>query len=72
MMEELSVLAYMASFADSLFSGMLHILEQVSSHQCLWKANKILVLLLCLLELLCLCVHHGINYGFLLEVLDLF
>jgi hypothetical protein len=32
MMEELDELAWMASFADLLFSGMLHILEQASLH----------------------------------------
>jgi hypothetical protein len=36
MMVELVELAWMVSFADSLFFDMLHIPEQVSSHQCLW------------------------------------
>jgi hypothetical protein len=58
-MEELDELAWMASFVDSLFFDMLHILEQASLH-----TSKILALLLCLLELLCLCVHHRIHYGF--------
>jgi hypothetical protein len=35
MMEELDELAWMASFADSLFFDMLHIIEQASLHQCL-------------------------------------
>jgi hypothetical protein len=35
MMEELDELAWMTSFADSLFFDMLHILQQVSLHQCL-------------------------------------
>jgi hypothetical protein len=36
MMEELGELAWMASFVDSLFFGMLHIPELASSQQCLW------------------------------------
>jgi hypothetical protein len=31
-MEELDELAWMASFADSLFSGMLHVLKLTSLH----------------------------------------
>jgi hypothetical protein len=36
MTEELGELAWMASFADLLFFGMLHIPELASSRQCLW------------------------------------
>jgi hypothetical protein len=35
MMTQLDELAWMVSFADSLFFDMLHILEQSSLHQCL-------------------------------------
>jgi hypothetical protein len=42
MMEELDELAWMASFVDSLFSGMLHIPEVAFLHQCLWMASRIL------------------------------
>jgi hypothetical protein len=36
MMEELGGLAWMASFADSLFFDKLHIPELASLHQSLW------------------------------------
>jgi hypothetical protein len=60
MMVELDEQAWTVDSADSLSFGMLHILEQVSLHQYLWKARKNFALLLCLLEL-----HHRIHYGFL-------
>jgi hypothetical protein len=44
MMEELDELAWMTSFVDSLFSGMLNIRELASLHQRLWMASRILVL----------------------------
>jgi hypothetical protein len=53
MMVELDEQAWTVDSADSLSFGMLHILEQVSLHQYLWKARKNFALLLCLLELLC-------------------
>jgi hypothetical protein len=56
MKEELDALAWMASFVDSLFSGMLHIPELASLHQRLWMASRILALSPSLLETLCLCV----------------
>jgi hypothetical protein len=36
MMVELDGLAWKVSFADLLFSGMLHIPELMFSHLCLW------------------------------------
>jgi hypothetical protein len=62
MKEELDELAWMASFVDSLFSGMLHIPELASLHQRLWMVSRILALSPCLLEPLCLCVRHRIRY----------
>jgi hypothetical protein len=41
-----SELAWKVNFVDSLFSGMLHIAEQVPWHLCLWWANRIPALLL--------------------------
>jgi hypothetical protein len=35
-MVELSELAWMVGFADSLFFDMLYIPEPISLHQCLW------------------------------------
>jgi hypothetical protein len=69
---ELDALAWMVSFADSRFFDMLHIPELISLHLCLWLASRILALLLCLLEPLCLCVHRRIHYGSPWEVQDLF
>jgi hypothetical protein len=54
MMEELDELTWMASFVDSLFSGILHIPKLTSLNQRLWKASKFLALLSFLLETLCL------------------
>jgi hypothetical protein len=56
--EEFDELAWVASFADLLFSDILHIPKLASLRQHLSKARKILALLPCLLELLCLCLHQ--------------
>jgi hypothetical protein len=50
MMVESGELAWKVDFADSLFSGMLHIAEPVLLRLCLWWANKIIALLSFLLE----------------------
>jgi hypothetical protein len=60
----LDELAWTVDSIDSLSFGTLQILEQAFLHQHLWKARKILALLLCFLEPLCLCVHHKIHYEF--------